>query len=153
VRSRILLVAGGVVVAAVVAWLVFDSNGDDEQSVAEQLGALFKPECEEGGGIYAGIAPASPIALADLAKWHGRRFKTVIDHRALEANVIGCDAAGGGPMVFELTNPRAAERAAKAYRGRPVCVVGKSLFDDDFVDNARDQLARFCQQVDGRLVD
>jgi hypothetical protein len=143
------LIAGCVLAAVGVGvWFLVD---DDEQSVPEQLGELFKPECEEGGsnGTYSGIDPASPRIIGFLDKWQGAAFQAVVEKRALEASVMGCEAAGGGIMYFAFTSRRAAERAAGEHRDGSVCLLGRGLFDDDF---AEDQLIRFCEQLDGEVV-
>jgi hypothetical protein len=149
VLLRALIGLGVVAAIGIGVWLVFDEDGD--QTVPEQLGDLFEPECEKDGGIYSGIFPMSPRGIGGLDDYHGRAFKTVIENRALEASAMGCEAAGGGIVYYGLTSHRAAERAAEVYRGRPVCLLHKGLFDDDFVDDPEDQLVRFCDELDGEV--
>lgn len=143
-----------VAIVAALAALMVASCGDeeDEESVAERLGSMFAPECEDDGGIYEGVEPAWPRILADLGEHHGAAFKAVIDSRALEANVIGCSAAGGGLMHFTLTSQRAAERATAAYRGGPICRFGRDIFDSSYVNGAASQVARFCEELGGRVI-
>jgi hypothetical protein len=127
-------------------------DGDEKKSVSERLATMFQPECEEDGGIYDGVVPASPIVLADLARRHGSEFKAVIDKRALEANLIGCSVAGGGLMHFLLTSRQAASRASAAYSGGAVCRYGRDIFDSDYVNGADDQVVRFCKELGGRVI-
>ena len=143
-----------VAVVAILAAVTVAGCGDDtdEESVSERLGSMFARECEDDGGIYDGVEPASPIVLGDLGERHGSAFKDVIDNRALDANLIGCSAAGGGLMHFTLTSQRATERATVAYRGGPICRYGRDIFDSSYVNAAASQVARFCEELGGRVV-
>jgi hypothetical protein len=63
-------------------------------------------------------------------------------------------AAGGGTIYFKFDRPRALDKAVEAHPPRPpLCVLSSTeMFDDDYVNEAGEQLATICDDLDGKIV-
>jgi hypothetical protein len=147
-RARLFRAAVLVVAAGVVIYLVLRGPGDTPGKIADAVGSA----CARDHGHLAVNDPYRNPGY--FRRYYGHQFSAVVDGHAVRVVGASCEVAGGGTIYFKFDAPRALDKAVEAHPPRPpLCVLSPTeMFDDDYVDEAGEQLATICDDLDGEVV-
>ena len=147
-RARLFRAAVLVAAAGVVVYLVLRGPGDTPAKIADAVGSA----CARDHGHLAVNDPYRNPGY--FRRYYGHRFYAVVEGHAVRVVGASCEVAGGGTIYFKFDRPRALDKAVEAHPpSPPLCVLSPTeMFDDDYVDEAGEQLAAICDDLDGEIV-